>query len=585
MDVGRIACRNRILSENYRDIIFDFDITPEQLFGENAETSDYCEEILFENLKILHVAAKQIPSLDSPDYRYQYAPKCYGLIQDTEAAPAVGQPVPGTGLVPDLTALSEAGILTVSGPPLELTGRNVIIGIIDTGIRYQLDSFRRSDGSTRILSIWDQTNQQGMPPDGFDYGTEFTEEEINFNLESGGELLVTDETGHGTKVAGVAGGYDRNTGFLGAAPDASFLVVKLKQAKEYLRDFYQIPSNVPCFQETDIMLALQYLDRMADELNRPLVTCIALGTTMGAHDGTSLLAYYVNELARKRKRCIVIGGGNEGNSAGHYEGNLVMAPGAARANEEIEVLVGQGEKGLWMELWGKAPGVFTVSITSPSGETIPEIPFRTGQSVDYTFIYSNTRVTVKYVLVEQGNGQELIVMRFRNLLPGIWKIRVNVSGGGGNFHVWLPMRNFLEGDTYFLRPSPYNTMTEPAYTRDVMTVTAYNSSDGSFYLNSGRGFSTDGYITPDLAAPGVGIPTPLMPDTGSSMSAAMAAGAAACFLQWAVVEEHDILVNTSSVKNYFIRGAKRRSDIYYPSREWGYGTLYLAGVFQALAGI
>lgn len=170
-------------------------------------------------------------------------------------------------------------------------------------------------------------------------------------------------------------------------------------------------------------------------------------------------------------------------------------------------------------------------------------------------------------------------------MPGIWKIRVNVSGGGGNFHIWLPMRNFLEGDTYFLRPSPYNTMTEPAYTRDVMTVTTYNSGDGSFYLNSGRGFSTDGYITPDLAAPGVGIPTPLLADTGSSMSAAMAAGAAACFMQWAVVEEHDILVNTSAIKNYFIRGAKRRTDSYYPTREWGYGTLDLAGVFQALAGI
>lgn len=586
MDLGRIACRNRILSNNYRDVIIDFNITPEQLFEDNVEVPDYCEEVLFENLKILHIAEFQLPPWDTRDYQYQYTPKCYGLLQDTSRL-SVGQPVPGTGLVPDLTALSEAGILAVSGPPLELTGKNVIIGIIDTGIRYQLPAFRRSDGSTRILAIWDQTNQEGMPPDGYDYGTEFGEDEINFNLESGGGLLVTDETGHGTKVAGVAGGFDRENGFLGAAPDALFVVVKLKQAKEYLRELYQIPEGVPCYQETDIMLGLQYLDRLAGRLNMPIATCVALGSTMGAHDGTSLLDYYVNELARKRKRCIVVGGGNEGNSSGHYEGNMVLAPGAAQAYEEVEILAGQGEAGLWVELWGKTPGIFTVSITSPNGESIPEIPFRIGQSVDYTFIYSNTRVTVKYVLVEQGNGQQLIVMRFQNILPGIWTIRVNVRGsnGGGNFHIWLPMRNFLKGDTYFLRPSPYYTMTEPAYSRDVLTVTAYNSQDGSFYLNSGRGFSTDNYITPDLAAPGVGIPTPLMADTGSSMSAAITAGAAACFLQWAVVEEHDSLVNTSAVKNYFIRGAKRRADIYYPSREWGYGTLYLAGVFQALAGI
>lgn len=158
MDVGRIACRNRILSNNYRDVIIDFNITPEQLFEDNVEVPDYCEEVLFENLKILHIAEFQLPPWDTRDYQYQYTPKCYGLLQDTSRL-SVGQPVPGTGLVPDLTALSEAGILAVSGPPLELTGKNVIIGIIDTGIRYQLPAFRRSDGSTRILAIWDQTNQ------------------------------------------------------------------------------------------------------------------------------------------------------------------------------------------------------------------------------------------------------------------------------------------------------------------------------------------------------------------------------------------------------------------------------------------
>lgn len=571
MDIERPDCRERILSNNYLDILVDFDITPEILFQGSVENPDYCEQRLSENLKILHVAASAVPSQNSIGLGYQYIPKCYGLLQDTG--------------IPDLTALSEAGILTVSGPPLSLTGRNVIMGIIDTGIRYQLSAFRRSDGSTRILSVWDQTNQSGTPPEGFLYGTEFTAEQLNENLESGDPPLVTDEIGHGTEVAGVAGGYDRTTGFLGAAPDVSFVVVKLKQAKEYLRNLYQIPSDVPCYQETDIMLALRYLDGFAEALRRPVVACLALGTTLGAHDGSSLLAEYLNELAGRRSRCMVVGGGNEGNGAGHYEGNLVLSPGLGRANEEVELLVGQGERGFWLELWGQIPGVYTVSITSPSGETIPEIPYRIGKSTDFTFIYSNTRITVEYILVEQQNGQQLIVMRFRNPLPGIWRIQVNIRGGGGRFHMWLPMRNFLEGETYFLRPSPYNTLTEPSYARSVLAVSTYNSTDGSFYLNSGRGFSTDGLIVPALAAPGVGIPTPLLPDTGSSMSAALTAGAAACFLQWAVVEEHDLLVNTSSVKNYLIRGAKRRPEVYYPSREWGYGTLYLAGVFEVLAGI
>lgn len=571
IDIERELCRDRILSDNYVDILVDFDITPEILFEGRVENPDYCEQRLSDNLKILHVATSQVSPESGIGPGYQYIPKCYGLLQDTG--------------VPDLTALSEAGILEVSGPPLELTGRNVIMGIIDTGIRYQLPSFRRSDGSTRVLSVWDQTNQSGTPPEGYFYGTEFTEEQLNANLEGEGEPLVTDEIGHGTRVAGVAGGYDRTTGFLGAAPGVSFVIVKLKQAKEYLRNLYQIPPGVPCYQETDIMLALQYLDRFAEALKRPVVACVALGTTLGAHDGSSLLAEYLNELAGRRSRCMVVGGGNEGNSAGHYEGNLVLAPGLGRANEEVELLVGQGERGFWLELWGQIPGIYTVSITSPSGENIPEIPYRIGKSTDFTFIYSNTRITVEYILVEQQNGQQLIVMRFQNPLPGIWKIQVHIRGGGGRFHMWLPMRQFLAGDTYFLRPSPYNTLTEPSYARSVLAVSTYNSTDGSFYLNSGRGFSTDGLIVPALAAPGVDIPTPLLPDTGSSMSAAITSGAAACFLQWAVVEEHDVLVNTSSVKNYLIRGAQRRSEIYYPSREWGYGTLDLARVFEVLAGI
>lgn len=83
------------------------------------------------------------------------------------------------------------------------------------GIRYQLPAFRKGDGSTRIKAIWDQTNQEGVPPVGYDYGTEFTEEEINANLLAGEALLTTDEIGHGTKVAGVAGGYDAESGFWG----------------------------------------------------------------------------------------------------------------------------------------------------------------------------------------------------------------------------------------------------------------------------------------------------------------------------------------------------------------------------------
>ncbi len=560
-------CNYRILSEDYRDIPLGFDISSGSLFPGDPVSSDKCVIKILDNLFILYVAASSVPPLNSAEYRYQYIPKCYGLQSD-------------------LSVLNSAGILQVNREPLSLTGRGVLLGFLDTGIRYRLPAFLNEDGTTRIAAVWDQTAiLDGMAPEGFYYGVEYTREDINENLRENGPLLFTDEDGHGTKMISAACGYDRTNGFVGAAIDAEIAVVKLKQCKQYMREYYSIGDDVLCYQETDVMLALSYLDQLASKLGKPLVICIALGTTMGSHDGSSLLDGYLDILARKRNRCVVIGGGNEGNTSGHYEGNLFPSYSGIKNYDEIELLIGDNEPGFYMEIWGQIPGVYTISLTSPGGESIPEIPYRMGQSMEFSFIYSESRVVIDYVAVDLGNGQELITLRFIRPVPGIWKIRVFAANGEGIVHSWLPLRQFLQSETYFLRPSPYETITEPAYSRATLAVSSYNSADQSFYLNSGRGFSVDGSIVPSIAAPGVLVPTVMGAETGSSMAAAITAGAAADFMQWAVVEGRDITINTQSIKNLFIRGATRKKELYYPSREWGYGTLNLAGVFDVLAGL
>ena len=117
----------------------------------------------------------------------------------------------------------------------------------------------------------DQTVQSGTPPEGFSYGSEFTRDQINEALRSETPLEIVpsaDETGHGTYAAGLAaGGADAGEGFLGAAPESTIAVVKLKQAKKYLRDYYFIPEDAVCYQETDLILALKYLNDLADSLN------------------------------------------------------------------------------------------------------------------------------------------------------------------------------------------------------------------------------------------------------------------------------------------------------------------------------
>ena len=173
-----------------------------------------------------------------------------------------------------------------------------------------------------------------------------------------------DENGHGTAIAGVAAGSNISEGtiFSGAAPDADILVIKLKPCKQYLRDYYLIPDDVVAYQSTDIMMALQYADTFAESFVRPVIFCIALSSSYGSHNGTSPLSNYMNRLANKRSRVFVTGGGNEGNSAHHYEGNLSPENGRQdEMQEEIEIRVGEGEKGFIAEIWGNTPNVFSLS--------------------------------------------------------------------------------------------------------------------------------------------------------------------------------------------------------------------------------
>lgn len=153
-----------------------------------------------------------------------------------------------------MQTLNEAGILPVQNyPTLQLKGRNILIGFLDSGIDYTNPVFQNLDNTTRIRAIWDQTVQTGTMPEHFSYGSEFTEEQINEALRSDSPFdLVpsTDETGHGTYAAALAcGSAVPEEEFLGAAPEASIAVVKLKQAKQYLRDYYFIPSDAECYQK------------------------------------------------------------------------------------------------------------------------------------------------------------------------------------------------------------------------------------------------------------------------------------------------------------------------------------------------
>ncbi len=562
-----MTCREKILSEDYGEIIVDFSGGSETVNPTDFE----CIQNVSDRFQIAYVTMNYIRDVTDSLYNYDFMPKVFGLMQDRF----------------DPVSLQNAGLISTQRPPLSLTGRGVVVAFIDTGIRFADPVFLNQAGNTRLLAIWDQTIQTGMPPAGYEYGSLYTREDINTALQSENPyetLPSTDTDGHGTAMASVAAGsiVDGGITFWGAAPEADIVVVKLRQAKEYLRDYYLIPPEVPAYAESDIMLGVKFAESFARTLQRPVVICIGLGNNMGNHITGSALSRYLNDISRIKSRGVVICSGNEGNAGHHYSGSV---PRGDNTYRDVEIRVGEGERGFMVEMWGSVPNIFYASVRTPGGESIPRFRLGFGKSRTYSFVYERTILTIDSILVEPGTGEELIVFRFEAPTPGVWTISVfqEQEGGNGEFNMWLPITQFLDSNTYFLNANPYTTLTDPGIAEQAITVSAYNDRNNSYYVNSGRGFLKNGVIKPDFAAPGVDISTAVGTRTGSSLAAAITAGGVAQFYQWAIVEGNNLLSENLEVKSYFIRGATRSTDLQYPNREWGYGRLNVAGAFDVMA--
>lgn len=556
---SQISCKEKISSEDYWDFIFPPNRSQEVL---GVDSGDMCMQEMDFDFYAAYVNRLDLEPLTLERYWYNSIPDCYSLL--------------------DMEALEDAGITAVQNyPTLKLLGENVMIGFVDTGINYSNPIFFDSEGKTRIVGIWDQTIQTGTPPEGLEYGSAYTEEEINRALRAENPLDIVpseDLHGHGTFLASVAaGGADLEQQFLGAAPAASIAVVKLKEAKKYLKDFYAIREDALCYQENDIMLGLKYLNHLAQQRKMPLVICIALGTNFGGHNGTTPLSLILDFYFRVLNRSVVIGTGNEAAKRHHYYHRFADR----NSTSSAEIRVGNGVTGFVTELWSALPNVVTLSITSPSGERTRQVSLRQGYRYHFVFTFERTEVDVEYRLFLENNDSQLIFMRFHNPAPGIWRINVEpIQMSEGEYHMWLPMEEFLSGEVYFLEANPDNTLTEPGTSRHAMTVAYYNSDDNAVDINSGRGYTRDGIIKPDFAAPGVnitgaGIQKNFVTRSSSSAATGITAGAVALLLEWIMQQPGARGVSASQIRTIIVLGANRQPQAEYPNEEWGYGTMDL----------
>lgn len=576
-------CREAILSEEYVDFISDYRLLPEY----QGEERNFCYTEIDDPFGIISLKQKDLSSLRPGVFGYGMIPKVYGLCQMEEI------------LSEDKFSriyLQAIGSLDAQRAPMSLTGSGVAIGFVDTGIDYGNPVFQDAYGNTRIAGIWDQTVQEGEPPEGFSYGTYYRREEIQSALGADVPQDIvpsTDYVGHGTAMASVAAGSILGEGsvYQGAAPEAIIYVVKCKQCKHYLRNYYQVPEEVQCFQESDIMEAVSFLEKQAIDGVMPMVIVIGIGTTLGAHNGTGNFSRYLDQIGNKRNRMIVLPGGNEGDAARHFAGYL---------SETVEMRVGEATPGFTMEIWGKQASIFAVRIRHPNGELTEWLEpilsassyLRNGTSYQLRFLSARAEIYADVILAEPGSGYELCVLSFRNPEEGIWQIETRINNAEmeattdveqwQQFHAFLPMQEFLQQTVYFLRPSIFTTITSPGYAHSPMTIVGTQGIQGELMVNEGRGYSIDNEVKPDLTAPGEHIPTILGVRSGSSVAVALAAGVVAQFMEWAVIQNHFPLINMTMCKSFFIRGALRDTNVDYPDPRWGYGRIQLMRVLETL---
>ena len=452
-----------------------------------------------------------------------------------------------------------------------LTGKGVLIGVIDSGIDYTHADFRNQDGTSRILSIWDQT-VDGNPPYGFRQGTEYDNRQINMALNSALPLEIVpseDVVGHGTAVAGIAAGNGRASAGRekGAAPEASLIIVKLGY-----RGFESFART------TEIMRAFKYILDRAEERAMPVAINLSFGTNDGSHDGSSLFETYINAAAQRWKSVIVVATGNEGIAAHHFSGEVTRAQ-----TVDVNFVIAEQLTSLYLTMWKHFSDTMTLELILPSGSTTGTIdPSQrlTEKSVDGISIRMHYGQPTHY-----NEDQEIffqITAQEAAIPQGLWRLRINgVEIVAGRFDIWMPTEEEIGTGTAFTEPDPEITLTIPSTAVNVISVGGYNGALDSAAQFSGRGFTrTTIHAKPDLVAPAVGIVSARAGGgydsfTGTSMAAPFVTGSAALMMQWGIVLGNDPFLYGQRVKAFLKKGARRNAGTSYPNPILGYGVLCL----------
>ena len=481
-----------------------------------------------------------------------------------------------------------------------LTGKDVLIAVIDSGIDYESPEFQDAQGNSRIQFLWDQTlsaeqvNSQlpeeyeefagkAAPPEGFQMGVEFSGNRINVALKSRFPQRIVpsaDTSGHGTAVASIAaaGGRLADGQYQGVAPESGLLIVKMGTPR---------PDSFP--KTTELMRAITYVVKKAVELGKPLAVNLSFGNTYGSHDGTSLVERFLDNVAEIGRCAICVGSGNEGAAGGHVSGSFGME--AVRTDERrIELSVGNYQTSFSVQLWKEYVDILGVELISPGGRQITvDIQVSGGKS----YVLENTQILIYVGGPSPYSVNQEIYFDFlpvdRYVSQGIWTINLYpIRTVTGNYDLYLPSSTVLNAGTRFFTPTPDKTLTIPSTASKVITVGAYDASFEAYADFSGRGYPlmsipgeriSQGDVKPDIAAPGtninaVGPNNTFVRVSGTSFATPFVTGSAALMMEWGIVRGNDMFLYGEKIKAYLRRGAKPiGGERVYPNEKVGYGAI------------
>ncbi len=507
-----------------------------------------------------------------------------------------------------------------SGMPRQ--GEGVLIGIYDSGIDWSHPDFIDDMGESRILFLWDQTDDTDTGTTSFGYGTEYTQAQINDEIDGSSVGLVQgrDITGHGTHVAGIAAGNGRGTGndqpaetYIGVAPKADLIVVK--GGNEF-------------FNSDSVVDGLNYIFQKAEAFDpsRPVVVNLSVGGTHnGPHDGTSLYERNLNNLLNENGRSIVVAAGNEGDDPIHFKGEMYSTVWDSVVIEfEVQTNDIEGKNDLYFDIWYTSAMGLKLIIEMPdqtrldtvdAGETLfwPQngMPMIYIRNDDIDAVHANGDKEIYIHLSDTQNGGVI-----QNFETGTWKLIF--VGKWGRFDGWMYDKTVTARITQGV---DYSTLiAEPGNAHRVITVGSYTSRINWPSLSQnpwGPGGITAGELSslsspgptrpnsaqsnppnkPEITAPGEYILSSLSDQLpwpgnqyvatdsvhwalhGTSMAAPHVTGAVALLFE-AFPD-----TSLSIIKNWIISSAKRdgytghANESYYWDDHWGYGKL---DVYQAV---